>query len=165
MRIPVYPQWGLIASRINSILGLALDFYSVQQTINSSGAVSAVKARCEKEVERIEKQFDDCMAFLLRVYSSVINFFSWSFIRIVSTFLHFHFFAESSFLPKVIKPYTPRVYLVWGSSVYSSHPLTVYAIKSHHFNMSKANFQFASICFQTPKFGKTKLKLNQNLTS
>ncbi|GJX05214.1 gamma-tubulin complex component 5-like protein isoform X4 [Tanacetum coccineum] len=28
---------------------------------------SAIKARCEKEVDRIEKQFDDCMAFLLRV--------------------------------------------------------------------------------------------------
>ncbi|XP_042046707.1 gamma-tubulin complex component 5-like isoform X1 [Salvia splendens] len=65
--------WGLIASRINSILGLALDFYSVQQTINSSGAVSAVKARCEKEVERIEKQFDDCMAFLLRILSVKLN--------------------------------------------------------------------------------------------
>ncbi|XP_011083798.1 uncharacterized protein LOC105166222 isoform X2 [Sesamum indicum] len=60
--------WGLIASRINSILGLALDFYSIQQTLSSGGAISAVKARCGKEVERIEKQFDDCMAFLLRVF-------------------------------------------------------------------------------------------------
>ncbi|XP_057793922.1 uncharacterized protein LOC131010425 [Salvia miltiorrhiza] len=65
--------WGLIASRINSILGLALDFYSVQQTISSIGAVSAIKARCEKEVERIEKQFDDCMAFLLRILSVKLN--------------------------------------------------------------------------------------------
>ncbi|CAH1453058.1 unnamed protein product [Lactuca virosa] len=58
--------WVLIASRINSILGLALDFYSVQQTLSSGGAVSAIKARCDKEVDRIHKQFDDCIAFLLR---------------------------------------------------------------------------------------------------
>ncbi|KAL8477554.1 hypothetical protein ACS0TY_029737 [Phlomoides rotata] len=65
--------WGLIASRINSILGLALDFYSVLQTLRSIGAVSPIKARCEKEVERIEKQFDDCMAFLLRILSVKLN--------------------------------------------------------------------------------------------
>lgn len=65
--------WVLIASRINSILGLALDFYSVQQTLSSGGAVSAIKARCEKEVDRIDKQFDDCMAFLLRVLSFKLN--------------------------------------------------------------------------------------------
>ncbi|KAF5955705.1 hypothetical protein HYC85_008561 [Camellia sinensis] len=59
--------WALIASRINSILGLALDFYSIQQTLISGGAISAIKARCEMEVDRIEKQFDDCTAFLLRV--------------------------------------------------------------------------------------------------
>lgn len=63
-------QWALIASRINSILGLALDFYSVQQTL-SSGAVSAIKAKCEMEVDRIDKQFDDCIAFLLRVSYSI----------------------------------------------------------------------------------------------
>ncbi|XP_061343178.1 uncharacterized protein LOC133289290 isoform X2 [Gastrolobium bilobum] len=57
----------LIASRINSILGLALDFYTIQQTLSSGGAVSAIKARCEMEVDRIEKQFDDCIAFLLRM--------------------------------------------------------------------------------------------------
>ena len=59
-------QWALIASRINSILGLALDFYSIQQTL-SSGAVSTIKAKCEMEIDRIDKQFDDCIAFLLRV--------------------------------------------------------------------------------------------------
>ncbi|KAG8377652.1 hypothetical protein BUALT_Bualt08G0055200 [Buddleja alternifolia] len=64
---------GLIASRINSILGLALDFYSVQQTLSSGGAISAIKARCVKEVERIEKQFNDCMAFLLRILSMKLN--------------------------------------------------------------------------------------------
>ncbi|CAL5385132.1 unnamed protein product [Camellia sinensis] len=62
--------WALIASRINSILGLALDFYSIQQTLISGGAVSAIKARCEMEVDRIEKQFDDCTAFILRTFKS-----------------------------------------------------------------------------------------------
>ncbi|XP_059634056.1 uncharacterized protein LOC132276584 isoform X2 [Cornus florida] len=65
--------WALIASRINSILGLALDFHSIQQTLSSGGAVSAINARCEMEVDRIEKQFDDCIAFLLRVLSFKLN--------------------------------------------------------------------------------------------
>lgn len=65
--------WALIASRINSILGLALDFYSTQYTLISGGAVSAMKGRCEMEVDRIEKQFDDCIAFLLRVLSFKLN--------------------------------------------------------------------------------------------
>lgn len=63
-------QWALIASRINNILGLALDFYSIQLTL-SGGTVSAIKAKCEMEVDRIEKQFDDCIAFLLRVIFSL----------------------------------------------------------------------------------------------
>lgn len=66
-------QWALIATRINNILGLALDFYSIQLTL-SGGAVSAIKAKCEMEVDRIEKQFDDCIAFLLRVSFSVSKF-------------------------------------------------------------------------------------------
>jgi hypothetical protein len=70
-------QGALIASRVNIILGLALDFYTIQQTLKSGGAVSAIKARCEMEVDRIEKQFDDCIAFLLRV----------CFFRIYSKFL------------------------------------------------------------------------------
>ncbi|XP_050363189.1 uncharacterized protein LOC126782071 isoform X2 [Argentina anserina] len=64
--------WALIATRINNILGLALDFYSIQLTL-SGGAVSAIKAKCEMEVDRIEKQFDDCIAFLLRVLSFKLN--------------------------------------------------------------------------------------------
>ena len=53
------------------ILGLALEFYSIQQTLSSGGAVSAaIKARCEMEIHRIEKQFEDCIAFLLRVRPS-----------------------------------------------------------------------------------------------
>ncbi|KAE8684927.1 hypothetical protein F3Y22_tig00111105pilonHSYRG00748 [Hibiscus syriacus] len=58
--------WAMMASRINSILSLALDFYSLRQTLSSGGAVSAIKARCQMEVDRVEKQFDDCIAFLLR---------------------------------------------------------------------------------------------------
>ncbi|KAK3025229.1 hypothetical protein RJ639_044577, partial [Escallonia herrerae] len=65
--------WALIASRINNILELALDFYSIQQTLSSGGAVSAIKARCEMEVDRIERQFDDCISFLLRVLSFKLN--------------------------------------------------------------------------------------------
>ncbi|XP_043689924.1 gamma-tubulin complex component 5-like isoform X2 [Telopea speciosissima] len=65
--------WALIASRIKNILGLALDFYSVQQTLSSGGGALAIKARCEMEVDRIEKQFDDCIAFLLRVLSFKLN--------------------------------------------------------------------------------------------
>ncbi|XP_010248230.1 PREDICTED: gamma-tubulin complex component 5 [Nelumbo nucifera] len=65
--------WALIANRIKIILGLALDFYSIQQTLNSSGAALAIKARCEMEIDRIEKQFDDCIAFLLRVLSFKLN--------------------------------------------------------------------------------------------
>ncbi|GAB2275950.1 hypothetical protein Dimus_010696 [Dionaea muscipula] len=63
--------WALISSRINIILGLALDFYSIQRTMSTGVAISAIKARCEIEVERIEKQFDDCIAFLLRVIFSL----------------------------------------------------------------------------------------------
>lgn len=65
--------WALIASRINTILGLALDFYSIQRTLHSGGSVSAIKARCEMEVDRIEKQFDECIALLLRVLSFKLN--------------------------------------------------------------------------------------------
>lgn len=63
----VLVQWALIASRVKSILGLALDFCSVEQTLAIGGATPAIRARCEIEMDRIEKQFDDCIAFLLRV--------------------------------------------------------------------------------------------------
>ncbi|KAH9614309.1 hypothetical protein KSS87_006717, partial [Heliosperma pusillum] len=43
------------------------------QTLNSGGTVSVMKARCEMEIDRIEKQFDDCIAFLLRVLSFKLN--------------------------------------------------------------------------------------------
>ncbi|KAF9613908.1 hypothetical protein IFM89_012456 [Coptis chinensis] len=36
--------WALIASRIKNILELALDFYTIQQTLSSGGATLAIKA-------------------------------------------------------------------------------------------------------------------------
>ncbi|XP_020529750.1 gamma-tubulin complex component 5 isoform X2 [Amborella trichopoda] len=65
--------WAMIASRIRSILGLALDFHSIQHTLCSGGAAPAIKARCELEVDRVERQFDECIAFLLRVLSFKLN--------------------------------------------------------------------------------------------
>ncbi|XP_010417733.1 PREDICTED: uncharacterized protein LOC104703419 [Camelina sativa] len=49
--------WAIIGSRINMIIGLTIEFYSVQQTLSSGGAVSGIKARCEMEIDRILKQF------------------------------------------------------------------------------------------------------------
>ncbi|GJR16601.1 ribonuclease H-like domain-containing protein [Tanacetum coccineum] len=46
--------WALIASRINNIHGLELDFLS-----SSADIIQWCKASCVKEVDRIEKQFDD----------------------------------------------------------------------------------------------------------
>jgi gamma-tubulin complex component 5 len=60
-------QWALIASRVKTILGLALDFHNVEQTLGTGGTAPAVRARCEMELDRIEKQFDECVVFLLRV--------------------------------------------------------------------------------------------------
>ncbi|XP_057973341.1 uncharacterized protein LOC131161533 [Malania oleifera] len=88
--------WALIASRINSILGLALDFYSIQQTLSSSGAVSAMKARCEMEVERIEKQFDDCIAFLLRVLSFKLNVGHFPHLADLVTRINYNYFYMSA---------------------------------------------------------------------
>ncbi|KAG5252365.1 gamma-tubulin complex component [Salix suchowensis] len=87
--------WALIASRINSILGLALDFYSIQQTLSSSGAASAMKARCEMEVERIEKQFDDCIAFLLRVLSLKLNVGNFPHLADLVTRINYNYFYMS----------------------------------------------------------------------
>lgn len=61
-------QWSLIANRIKIILGLAVDFYSIQRTLLTGAAAPAIKTRCEMEVDRIDKRFDDCISFLLRVY-------------------------------------------------------------------------------------------------
>ncbi|CAN1235026.1 Gamma-tubulin complex component 5 (Fragment) [Linum perenne] len=65
--------WSVIANRINRILNLALDFYAIQQTLNSDEAASPMKAKCETTVEQIEKSFNDCIAVLLRVLSVKVN--------------------------------------------------------------------------------------------
>jgi gamma-tubulin complex component 5 len=67
MDIGCFFQWALIASRVKTILGLALDFHNVEQTLSTGGTASAVRTRCEMEIDRIEKQFDECVIFLLRV--------------------------------------------------------------------------------------------------
>ncbi|KAK9164376.1 hypothetical protein Syun_005278 [Stephania yunnanensis] len=87
--------WALIASRINSILGLALDFYSIQQTLSSGGAAPAIKARCEIEVDRIEKQFDDCIAFLLRVLSFKLNVGHFPHLADLVTRINYNYFYMS----------------------------------------------------------------------
>ncbi|KAH1244403.1 Gamma-tubulin complex component 5 [Glycine max] len=86
----------LIASRINSILGIALDFYNIQQTLGSGGAVSAIKARCEMEVDRIEKQFDDCIAFLLRVLSFKLNVGHFPHLADLVTRINYNYFYMSA---------------------------------------------------------------------
>lgn len=65
--------WALIASRVKTILGLALDFHNVEQTLSTGGTASAVRTRCEMEIDRIEKQFDECVIFLLRILSFKLN--------------------------------------------------------------------------------------------
>lgn len=87
--------WALIASRINSILGLALDFYSVQQTLSSGGAVSGIKARCEMEINRIEKQFDDCIAFLMRILSFKLNVGQFPHLADLVTRINYNYFYMS----------------------------------------------------------------------
>ncbi|CAJ1973361.1 unnamed protein product [Sphenostylis stenocarpa] len=86
----------LIASRINSILGIALDFYNIQQTLSSGGAVSAIKARCDMEVDRIEKQFDDCIAFLLRVLSFKLNVGHFPHLADLVTRINYNYFYMSA---------------------------------------------------------------------
>ena len=70
-------QWALISSRVKTILSLALDFYSIQRTLCGGGAAPAIKARCQLEIERVGRQFDECIAFLLRVieikFSNVLS--------------------------------------------------------------------------------------------
>ncbi|KAK9756872.1 hypothetical protein RND81_01G126300 [Saponaria officinalis] len=86
----------LIASRVNTILGLALDFYSIQQTLNSSGTVSGIEARCEMELDRIEMQFDDCIAFLLRVLSFKLNVGHFPHLADLVTRINYNYFYMSN---------------------------------------------------------------------
>lgn len=101
--------WALIASRINTILGLALDFYSIQQTLSSGGAVSAIKARCEMEVDRIEKQFDDCIAFLLRVLSFKLNVGQFPHLADLVTRINYNYFYMSDNGNLVTAPATSKL--------------------------------------------------------
>ncbi|PIA52323.1 hypothetical protein AQUCO_01000292v1 [Aquilegia coerulea] len=87
--------WALIANRIKSILGLALDFYSIQQTLSSGGAALAIKARCEMEVDRIERQFDECIAFLLRVLSFKLNVGQFPHLADLVTRINYNYFYMS----------------------------------------------------------------------
>ncbi|KAJ8512774.1 hypothetical protein OPV22_003208 [Ensete ventricosum] len=87
--------WALIASRLKTILGLALDFYAIQQTLSSGGAAAAIKARCEMEVDRIEKQFDDCVAFLLRILSFKLNVGHFPHLADLVTRINYNYFYMS----------------------------------------------------------------------
>ncbi|GAB2291372.1 hypothetical protein Dimus_025630 [Dionaea muscipula] len=106
--------WALIASRINIILGLALDFYSIQRTMSSGGAISAVKARCEMEVERIEKQFDDCIAFLLRVLSFKLNVGHFPHLADLVTRINYNYYYMSDSGNMIIAPGSEAVKLGKG---------------------------------------------------
>lgn len=108
--------WALIASRINIILGLALDFYSIQQTLSSGGAVSAIKARCEMEVDRIEKQFDDCIAFLLRVLSFKLNVGHFPHLADLVTRINYNYFYMSDSGNLMIAPSSETVGLRMGKA-------------------------------------------------
>ncbi|GAA0157206.1 non-motor microtubule binding protein [Lithospermum erythrorhizon] len=100
--------WALIASRINTILGLALDFYSTTQTLCSSGTVSGIKARCEMELDRIEKDFDDCIAFLLRILSLKLNVGQFPHLADLVTRINYNYFylSESGSLKNAPAPGT-----------------------------------------------------------
>ncbi|KAJ7557444.1 hypothetical protein O6H91_05G127000 [Diphasiastrum complanatum] len=66
--------WTLIASRVKTVLGLALDYYSIQRTLcGGGGSALGMVARCQLEVGKVERQFDECMVFLLRVLSFKLN--------------------------------------------------------------------------------------------
>ncbi|XP_040998936.1 gamma-tubulin complex component 5-like [Juglans microcarpa x Juglans regia] len=108
--------WALIASRINSILGLALDFYSIQQTLTSGGAISAIKARCEMEIDRIEKQFDDCIAFLLRVLSFKLNVGHFPHLADLVTRINYNYFYMSDGGNLMIAPSSETVGLKLGKA-------------------------------------------------
>lgn len=60
-------QWTLIAGRVKTILGLALNYYSIQRVLCDGVGAPSLTARCQLEIELLEKQFDECMVFLMRV--------------------------------------------------------------------------------------------------
>lgn len=65
--------WALIAGRVKAILGLALEYYSIQRTLCDGVAAPNTTARCQSDLERVERQFYECMVFLLRVLSFNLN--------------------------------------------------------------------------------------------
>lgn len=69
-------QWTLIASRVTNILSLALDYYALQCTLGDGVITPAVSTKCQLDVERISKAFDEYMGFLLRVSSCSIKLMS-----------------------------------------------------------------------------------------
>ncbi|ONI32860.1 hypothetical protein PRUPE_1G390100 [Prunus persica] len=73
---------------------VSLDLYSIQLTL-SGGTVSAFKAKCEMEVDRIEKQFDDCIAFLLRVLSFKLNVRHFPHLADLVTRINYNYFYMS----------------------------------------------------------------------
>ncbi|CAI0471837.1 unnamed protein product [Linum tenue] len=87
--------WSVIASRINRILSLALNFYSIQQTLGSGGTASAMKAKCEMTIEQIEKSFDDCIAVLLRVLSVKVNVKHFPHLADLVTRINYNYFYVS----------------------------------------------------------------------
>ncbi|KAG9440720.1 hypothetical protein H6P81_020885 [Aristolochia fimbriata] len=87
--------WALIANRIKNILGLALEFYSIQQLLCSSAANSAIQSSCDNEVDRIEKQFDDCIVFLLRVLSFKLNVGHFPHLADLVTRINYNYFYMS----------------------------------------------------------------------
>ncbi|XP_078433225.1 spc97 / Spc98 family of spindle pole body (SBP) component isoform X2 [Wolffia australiana] len=89
--------WALISSRIKVILSLAFDFYSVQRTLQTGATAPAIRRRCEMEVDRIEKQFDDCISFLLRILSFRLNVGQFPHLADLVTRINYnHFYMSSS---------------------------------------------------------------------
>ncbi|KAL5984897.1 hypothetical protein ACLOJK_038733 [Asimina triloba] len=67
----------------------------VVQTLCSGGAIPAIKLRCENEVDRIEKQFDEYIAFLLRVLSFKLNVGHFPHLADLVTRINYNYFYMS----------------------------------------------------------------------
>ncbi|KAI5075340.1 hypothetical protein GOP47_0009416 [Adiantum capillus-veneris] len=87
--------WALISSRVKTILSLALDFYSIQRTLFSGGAAPAIKARCQLEIERVGRQFEECIVFLLRVLSFKLNVGHFPHLAELVTRINYNFYYVS----------------------------------------------------------------------
>ncbi|MCO5582810.1 hypothetical protein L7F22_036710 [Adiantum nelumboides] len=87
--------WALISSRVKTILSLALDFYSIQRTLFGGGAAPAIKARCQLEIGRIGRQFEECIVFLLRVLSFKLNVGHFPHLAELVTRINYNFYYVS----------------------------------------------------------------------